>query len=140
MAQIAVFVDSRGGNTRKVAEAIAQELGVSIGDMTLPVPADTDILFLGSGTYGSKPGEAMQKFIAAGMYTGKKIALFGTSGGPGGGEKMIAFMGDALKQKGATILGSWHCPGKFLVMNWGRPNNEDLDNARKFARETTGKS
>jgi flavodoxin I len=135
MAQIAVFVDSRGGNTRKVAEVIAQELGVTAGDIMSPEPGDAGILFLGSGTYGGKPGEAMQKFIAAGDFSGKKAALFGTSGGSGGGEKMIAFMADALKQKGATILVSWHCPGQFLVMNWGRPNKEDLDNARKFARE-----
>jgi len=37
-------------------------------------------------------------------------------------------------RKGPAVIGSWHCPGKFLVMNRGRPNREDLDNAKKFAR------
>jgi flavodoxin len=135
MADIAVFVDSRGGNTRKVADAIAKELGISVGDFGTPLPDDPKTLFLGSGTYGGKPGAAMMKFIGAGTFTGRKVALFGTSASPAGSEKMIVVMAEALKQKGAKILGSYHCQGKFLLLNWGRPNAEDLDNAKKFARE-----
>ncbi|MGB9175633.1 MAG: flavodoxin family protein [Methanoregula sp.] len=135
MTDVAVFVDSRGGNTRKLADAIAEELSVTVGDITASLPDDAKILFLGSGTYGGKPGEALMKFIGSGSLTGKKVAMFGTSASPAGSEKMIAVMTDALTQKGATILGSYHCPGKFLIMNWGRPSKEDLDKAKKFARE-----
>ena len=135
MADIAVFVDSRGGNTRKVADAIAEELGVTVGDITAPLPGDAKTLFLGSGTYGGAPGIEMMKFITDGTFEGRKVALFGTSAAPAGSEKMIGVMADALKQKGAAVIGSWHCPGKFLVMNWGRPNREDLENAKKFARD-----
>jgi len=135
MTDISVLVDSRGGNTRKVADAIAEELGVKAGDARASPPDDAKILFLGSGTYGGKPGEAMMKFIESGTFTGRKVALFGTSASPAGSEKMIAVMADSLKQKGATVLGSWHCRGRFLLSNWGRPNEEDLDNAKKFAKE-----
>jgi flavodoxin len=138
MTSVAVFVDSRGGNTKKVADAIARELGVTVGDITASLPDDAGILFLGSGTYGGKPGEAMTKFIGSGTFTGRKVALFGTSGGAGGAEKMIAVMADSLKQKGATIVGSFHCPGRFLIMNWGHPDTKDLDNAKKFARDMLG--
>ena len=44
-------------------------------------------------------------------------------------------MTDILKQKGATVLGSYHCKGKTILVNRGHPNKEDLDNAKKFARE-----
>jgi flavodoxin len=135
MTNAAVFVDSRGGNTRKLADAIAGELGVPVGDIAASLPEDAGILFLGSGTYGGKPGEALMKLIGSGNLAGKKVAIFGTSANSAGSEKMIAAMTSALTQKGATILGSWHCPGKFLIMNWGRPNKEDLDRAKKFARE-----
>ena len=135
MTDIAVLVDSRGGNTRKVADAIADELGVKVGDVTASLPDDAKILFLGSGTYGGRPGEAMIKLIGSGNFTGRKVALFGTAGGAGGAEKMIAAMTNALAGKGAAILGSWHCKGRMLVVNWGHPNTEDLENARKFARE-----
>lgn len=140
MADIAVFVDSRGGNTRKVADAIAEELGITVTDLKVPLPDNTKILFLGSGTYGGRPGEALMKFIGSGTFTGCRVAIFGTSYSPAGSEKMIAVMADALTQKGAIILGSWHCRGKFLLLNRGHPDREDLDNAKKFAREMLGVS
>ena len=135
MTEVAVFVDSRGGNTRKVADAIAEELGIKAIDVTTSQPDDAKILFLGSGTYGGKPGQAMMKFIGSGNFSGRKVAVFGTSGSLAGGQNMIAAMTDILKQKGATILGSYHCKGKFLLVNWGHPNDEDLKNAKKFAKE-----
>jgi flavodoxin I len=135
MTDIAVFVDSRGGNTRKVADAIAGELGVPVGDIKGPLPDDAKILFLGSGTYGGKPGQDMTKFIESGNFTGRKVALFATSGGAEGAKNMMTLMADALLKKGATILGDYHCRGKFLFTNRGHPNQEDLENAKKFARE-----
>jgi hypothetical protein len=48
---------------------------------------------------------------------------------------MIAAMTDLLTRKGATILGSYHCRGKMFLINRGHPGKEDLDNAKKFARE-----
>ncbi|MBP1928969.1 flavodoxin I [Methanolinea mesophila] len=140
MTDIVVLVDSRGGNTRKVAEAIAGALGVTVGDLSAPLPAGAKTLFLGSGTYGGKPGESMKKFIEANDFTGRKVALFGTSGGPPGAEKMIDAMAEDLSKKGAAIAGRFHCRGKFLFTNRGHPNAEDLENAKKFAREMAGVS
>jgi flavodoxin len=139
MTEITVLVDSRGGNTRKMADAIAEELGTKAKDVTASLTDDAKILFLGSGTYGGKPGEAMMKFIESGNLSGRKVAIFGTSASLAGGHKMISAMTDILMQKGAIILGSYHCKGKFFLVNWGHPNKEDLDNARKFAREMINK-
>jgi len=135
MADIAVFVDSHGGNTRKVADALAEELGASVGDLMTPLPADAKVLFLGSGTYGGAPGKEMMKFVTDNVFTGRRVALFGTSMAEAGARKMIAALEDALTRKGATVLGSYQCRGKFLLFNRGRPNTGDLDNAKKFARE-----
>lgn len=46
-------------------------------------------------------------------------------------------MASALNQKGATVLGSYHCKGKaFLLFSQGHPNRADLNGAREFAKET----
>jgi len=140
MTDISVFVDSRGGNTKKVADAIAGELGVPVGDLSAPLPTDAKVVFLGSGVYGGKPGTAMTKLIGSGDFTGRRVALFATSGGAEGAKNMIMMMEDALKEKGATILGNYHCRGKFLFTNRGHPGPEDLENARKFAREMRAKA
>ena len=134
MTDVSVVVDSRGGNTRKVADAIAEEMGITAKDITPGLTDDAKFLFLGSGTYGGKPGDAMMKFIESMDFSGRKVAIFGTSAGLAGGQKMIAVMTDALTKKGAAIAGAYHCRGKMLVINWGHPNKEDLENAKKFAR------
>jgi flavodoxin len=134
MADVSVIVDSRGGNTRKVADAIAEEMGITAKDVTPGLTDDAKLLFLGSGTYRGKPGEKMMTFIESGDFSGRRVALFGTSAGLAGGQKMINAMTDALTKKGATIAGAYHCKGKMLVINWGHPNNEDLENAKNFAR------
>jgi flavodoxin I len=134
MTDISVLVDSRGGNTRNVADAIAEEMGITAKDVSQASTDDAKTLFLGSGTYGGKPGEAMMKFIESGNFSGRKVAIFGTSVSLAGGQKMITVMTDALTKKGATIAGAYHCRGKMFLINRGHPDNEDLENAKKFAR------
>lgn len=136
MSDVSVIFYSRGGNTRKVADAIAEELGVKAVDIRAAAPDTAKIVFLGSGTYGGRPGEELMKFIESGNFAGRKVAIFYTSANPHGNQKLIDAMTAALKPKGANIAGIFHCPGKFLLlMNRGRPGKEDLDNAKKFARE-----
>jgi flavodoxin len=130
-----VIYYSMTGNTKRMASAIAEELGVKALSLkeAAKLPQD-DILFLGSGSYGDKPGEDMAKLIANNDFTGRRVALFGTSGSGAG--KEVAAMEEALKNKGASVLGSYHSKGKaFVVVNIGHPNRDELDGARKFARE-----
>jgi flavodoxin len=132
---VSVIYYSMTGNTKKMAQAIAEELGisaVSVKDVA-EIPAD-GTLFLGSGCYGSKPGEDMTKFIESNDFGGRKVAVFGTSGGGTGKETQA--MADALRQKGADVLGSYYTAGSFLlVVSYGHPDSKDLDGARAFARQ-----
>jgi flavodoxin len=80
-----VLLYSKGSNTRKLALAIAEELDVKtaeIGEASIDPAAD--IVFLGSGCYGSRPGEEMMRLIEKNDFNGGKVALFGTSGGGAG--------------------------------------------------------
>jgi flavodoxin I len=130
-----VIVYSRGGNTRKLADAIAEALGVKAADArAASVDPAAGIIFLGSGCYGRKPGKDMMKFIEAGGFGGRKVALFGTSSG-GLGEE-TSHMAEALKREGANVIGRYYCKGQFLaVFGRGHPNEEDFAGAKKFARE-----
>lgn len=63
------------------------------------------------------------KFIEKNDFNGRKVAVFGTSGGNAGME--VDLMAAALKHRGATVLGSYHCKGKaFLLFSTGHPNLE----------------
>jgi flavodoxin len=130
-----VLYYSMTGNTKKMAMAIAQELGAEAKNVKTEATLPQDgLLFIGSGSYGGKPGEDLVKFIGKNDFAGRKVALFGTSGSGQG--KEVESMAETLKNKGAIIVGSYYTRGKsFVVVNMGHPNKDDLDGARKFARE-----
>lgn len=61
--QIEVRYQSRGGNTKAVAEMIAKEFQVPALSIDHPVKEYTDILFLGGGVYGWKMDKSLCEFI-----------------------------------------------------------------------------
>ena len=75
-----VIYFSKKGNTKKIAEAIASELGIEAEDVTDAKLKDDVFVFLGSGCYGGKPGKSMTEFIEDNTFNARTVALFGTSG------------------------------------------------------------
>jgi flavodoxin len=134
-----VIYDSRGGNTKKVADTIAAELGVTAeAAKTASLGPPDGVLFLGSGCYGGRPGEYMAEFIEKNDFRARKVALFGTSGGGAGIE--VKTMEAALKDKGADVVGSYFCKGRaFVLLSRGHPDSAEIDAARTFAREMAGR-
>ncbi len=130
-----VIYYSMTGNTKKVAEAIAAELDVSAEDVKTKDELDKDsFVLLGSGNYFPLPGRGFKKFVASNNFDGRQIALFGTSGGGKGRE--IAALEKMVTAKGAKVMGKFYCKGKlFFFINRKHPDNKDLENAKKFARE-----
>ena len=125
---------SRGGRTKKVAEAIAQELGCEANDVKKSTPSvsEVDLMVVGSGNYGGKPGNEILDFLNNLQPTNScKAAVFSTSGGPD--PKCIKIMEETLEAKGYKVISSFKCRGQFLFANRGHPNEEDLKNAKTFA-------
>jgi len=127
-----VIYFSKKGNTKKIAEAIASELGIEAEDVTDTKLKDNVFVFLGSGCYGGNPGKSMTKFIEDTTFNARTAALFGTSGSGDGVD--VKEMENILKNKEACIKDTFFCKGKFLFTNRGRPNNQDIEEAKKFAR------
>ncbi len=129
---IAVRYYSRGGNTKKLAETIAQAAGVAAETCTVPLAQPVDLLFLGASVYGAKLDEHMQAFIA--RLTAEQVksaALFGTSAfiksGNGAMEKQLTANGIRV------LTPDFYCHGSFLVLHPGHPNETDLTLAAQFA-------
>jgi flavodoxin len=126
---------SRGGNTRKIAEAMAQELGCIAVDVMKETPdvSGLDLLIIGSGNYGDKVGDKLQQSLSdMPQIRGGKAAVFATAGGPD--PKSLAVMQETLEKKGYEVLSSFKSRGQFLYfLNHGRPNSDDLTNASNFA-------
>ncbi|MCP3997691.1 MAG: flavodoxin [bacterium] len=133
-----VIYYSLTGNTKKVADAIATELGVAAKNVkTVDRLAEGSFVFLGAGLYGPLRGLGFRRFIDRNDFAGRKVALFGTSGEGRG--KEVGALEDAVTAKGAEVAGRFFCRGEFMfLVNRRRPASKDLENARAFAREMTG--
>lgn len=125
---------SKSGNTKKLADAIAGELGITAKPITQAVPANTDILFLGGAVYwGGVDGE-LKKFIASLGGRAKKVAVFSTAAIV---PSAYPQMKNLIKAQRLNVLEhEFHCRGAFSKIHSGHPNTEDLRLAREFAQET----
>lgn len=135
------------GNTHKVAQAIAGELGASIlapADAVSELICEADIVGFGSGVYWMNfHPELIQLIQNLPDMTGTAAFIFATSGLP---ETPISRYTRRLKKllesKGFRVVGTYTCRG---VDTWGpfglvggvsknHPNAEDLDMAIEFAK------
>ena len=134
---ISLVYFSRGGNTRKVAEAIAQELQVTAIDVkkeTIDV-SNADMLVIGSGTYGGKPGKEMVAYLEnLKSVTGRRAACFASCAADS--TKSLAAMKEILTSKGYSIVDCFSCFGKFAgLTKRGHPTDDELNKAKEFARK-----
>jgi len=140
-----VVYASLTGNTRKVARAIAEVLGVEPQDVRGAAPEGLEgihLLFVGDGVYALRPSKAMVGYLRAlPPLRGVKVALFGTYGSL---PTQFRLMRRILEEKGAEIIGEFACPGRDKVtlglLRHGRPSEKDLAAARAFAREMARKA
>ena len=125
------------GNTKKVAEAIADELSVTAVDVkSKDRLADDSFVFLGTGLYGPLRAFGFRRFIDRNDFEGRGVALFGTSGEGRG--KEVDILGEAVAAKGAEMKGKFYTKGEFVFLgNRNHPSRSDLKSARAFAREIT---
>lgn len=132
-----VLYYSKGGNTKKVAEAIAQELQVPKTEQVPPAypPENVGLMFLGTGVYAGKPDPKMIEFIRT-LNTNrvKNIALFGSHGG--NNNAAIETVKSLIKEKGINVIDeSFSCKGKyFIFLNRKKPDQNDITAAKQYAR------
>ena len=132
--KIAVRYHSRGGNTKKLAQAIARAVGVQALDCSSPITEPVDLLFFGGSMYGFDLDDTTKGYIAKlNPDLVKTAAVFGTSAIVKNGNEEMAKL---LTEKKIPVLEKrFYCRGAFTLMHKGRPNEDDLKKAAEFASE-----
>jgi flavodoxin len=109
---IAVRYQSRGGNTKTVAEAIAKTAGAVAGPITAPITEPIDILFVGGGVYAWDIDTALQAWLESLTPDKvKAVAAFSTAGGFNGAKRIAKI----ARTKGIAVVGE--LPMKVLARN-----------------------
>lgn len=130
----AVRYYTKTGNTKRLAEAVAKELGVEALPITEPVSEKVDILFLGNSYYAFNIDPEVREFVAS-LDKEKvgKIVNFGTA----------ALLNSTYKKvkEEADKVGipmdpkEFHCRGEFKGVHKGRPNANDIAEAIEFVKQ-----
>lgn len=124
---------SRGGNTKKVAEAIGKAINIEAKTTDEPLKEDVDILFLGSAVYAYGLDEHIKTFIKNIDVKVGKVVNFSTAAAIKSTYKHIKKLLDA---KGIKLAEEeFYCRGSFGPVHKGHPNDEDLKKAAGFAKE-----
>ena len=128
---------SKTGNTKKLAEAIAEAAGVKGETVAEPVNDETDVLFLGAAVYAYGVSKEIKDFIGKlNPSLVKKVVVFSDSALA---ERAYPSVARLLKDKGINVAEeNFYCRGQFLHLHTGRPNAEDLASAKSFAKKIVG--
>ena len=129
----AVRYYTKTGNTKKLAEAIADALGVTAQPLSEPVKEAVDLLFFGNSYYAFNIDPEVRSFIRS-LYKSKvgKIVNFGSAALLNSTFKRVK--AEAEKAGIPMAYQEFHCRGEFKGVHKGRPNEEDLKAAAAFAK------
>ena len=131
--KIAIRYYSRGGNTKKLADAIAEAIGVEAKTTAEPLTEDVDILFLGSSVYAYGVDDDVKKFINGINVKVGKVVNFSTAALIKSTYKQIAKL---LKEKNIPFAEEeFACKGSFGMIHKGKPDAEDCKAAAAFAKK-----
>ena len=135
--KIAVRYYTKTGNTKRLAEAIANAIGAEAQPISVPVTESVDILFLGNSYYAFSIDPDVRSFIR-GLDKGKigRIVNFGSAAMLNSTYKKVKAEADKI---GITMdEREFHCKGEFKGIHKGKPDESDMKAAAEFARKVIG--
>ena len=132
--RFAVRYYTKTGNTKRLAEAVAKELGVEAKPISDPINEPVDILFLGNSYYAFSIDPEVRSFVAS-LDKNKvgKIVNFGSAAMLKSTYKKVNEEADKI---GIPMDNrEFHCKGEFKGIHKGKPDAEDLKAASEFAKQ-----
>lgn len=135
--KIAVRYYTKTGHTKKLAEAVAKEVGVEALPISEPIAEPVDILFLGNSYYAFSIDPEVRSFVR-GLDKNMvgKIVNFGSAAMLNSTYKKVKAEADKV---GIPMDDrEFHCRGEFKGIHKGKPDETDLKAAAAFARKIVG--
>jgi flavodoxin len=155
MKALIICVSVEHGNTRKVVDAMAEVLDATIMEpeeiRNDQILLEYDLIGFGAGIYYGFHHKRLRKFIKGLQSNNTQKAFLVTTNGVRSNLYMrllninIRSLVKLLQRKGFNVIGEFSCGG---ISDWaffkliggiskGRPNTEDLEKAKIFAKSLT---
>lgn len=130
----AIIYSTMTGHSRKIAQAMEKELRIPAYDISSnPELEDIDLLFIVSGIYGGAPKPEMLTY--AELLTPQQVRTVALITSSFSLDKQNALR-NVLSANGIAVKAEEHtCKGAFLVAAMFRPNQTDLAETVRFAKQ-----
>ena len=129
----AVRYYTKTGNTKRLAEAIAEAVGAEALPISSPVTEPVDVLFLGNSYYAFTSDPEVRDFVRR-LDRNKvgRIVNFGSAALLNSTYKKVK--AEADKAGIAMDEREFHCRGEFKGIHKGKPDEADMKAAKAFAK------
>ena len=129
----AVRYYTKTGNTKRLANTVAEAVGEEALPLDAPIDEPVDVLFLGNSYYAFSIDPEVRDFVRK-LDKSKvgKIVNFGSAAMLNSTYKKVK--AEADKAGIPMDTREFHCKGEFKGIHKGRPNAEDLKAAAEFAK------
>lgn len=132
--KVAVRYYTKTGNTKRLAEAVAEAVGTQALPISFPISEPVDILFLGNSYYAFSIDPEVRKFVTSlDKNRVGKIVNFGSAAMLNSTWKKVK----AVADKAGIPMDEreFHCKGEFKGIHKGKPDETDMKAAAEFARK-----
>ena len=131
--KIAVRYYTKTGNTKRLAEAVAEAVGAEALPISSPLTEPVDILFLGNSYYAFSIDPEVRDFVKSlNKDMVGRIVNFGSAAMLNSTYKKVKAEADKVGIQ--MDEREFHCKGEFKGVHKGRPNEDDLKAAQEFAK------
>jgi flavodoxin len=139
-----VCVSVHHGNTRRIAEAMAEVLGADVLTVEEAATLDGreyDLIGFGSGIYFGRHHESLRNLVREMPSRPRRAFVFSTAGIASLAWIWHKGLISRLRRHGCQVIGQFCCPGWDTVgplrlfggIHTSRPNEDDLRRAARFA-------
>ena len=131
--KIAVRYYTKTGNTKRLAEAVAEAVGAEALPISTPIDEPVNILFLGNSYYAFTIDPEVRNFIRTlDPKRVGRIVNFGSAAMMNSTWKKVK--AEADKAGIQMDKREFHCKGEFKGIHKGKPDADDLKAAASFAK------
>ena len=134
--KVAIRYFTRTGNTEKLAKAISEALNVAAETVSRPLEEKADILFLGSSVYAAGVDDEIKQFLRNNKDKIGTLVNFSTAALLPSTYNQVKKLAEALDIE--VCDKEYHCRGSFGPLHKDRPNAQDCQAAKNFAKSIAG--
>lgn len=128
---IRFFTKSKKGNTKKLADAVSEAVGVDAVDVSTGLPEKVDRLFLVNAMYAANIDREVKEFLERNADRIGEVVNMNTAASGASTWKAVKKETDRLGIKLSEK--EFHCAASWIFINKGLPSEDDFKRAKEFA-------